>query len=234
MSSRPAIKAILLDIEGTVCSISFVKDTLFPYALDVLHSFLLTNWTEPWLQPYLLAFPSPERDTPEQLEEYIHHATAQDLKIPSLKGLQGLLWKNGYESGAIKAPIYEDVVPAIQRWREEGKRVLIYSSGSVPAQKLLFQHTDTVMADMTPLFGGNYDTVNAGLKQDPNSYRKIIEQEGISAAEWLFLSDSVKEVEAAKEAGMDAIVLMRPGNDPLHRDVRDKHTVVETFSAISV
>ncbi|KAI5854054.1 acireductone synthase-like protein [Tricharina praecox] len=232
--SLPAVKAILIDIEGTVCSISFVKDILFPYALDATRSFLVQNWSEPWFQPYLLAFPEPSRDTPENLEEFIRYATSADLKIPSLKGFQGLLWKDGYTSGAIKAPIYDDVLPALRRWRDEGKKVLVYSSGSVPAQKLLFQHTDTEMADMTPLFDGYYDTVNAGLKQKATSYRKIIEQEGIDADGWLFLSDNVGEVEAAKEAGMDAIVLVRPGNSPLDQDVGKKHTVVETFSAISV
>lgn len=34
--------------------------------------------------------------------------------------------------------IYQDVIPSIRRWKEQGLKVYIYSSGSVEAQKLLF------------------------------------------------------------------------------------------------
>ena len=37
-------KVILLDIEGTTTSISFVKDILFPYVKTNLAAFLQTNW----------------------------------------------------------------------------------------------------------------------------------------------------------------------------------------------
>lgn len=37
--------------------------------------------------------------------------------------------------------IFEDVVPAIRKWREAGMKVYIYSSGSVEAQKLLFGYS---------------------------------------------------------------------------------------------
>lgn len=146
----------------------------------------------------------------------------------------GLLWRNGYESGAIKAPIYADVLPALQHWISSGKKVLVYSSGSVAAQKLLFKYTDTPLGDMMPLFSGYYDTVNAGLKQEPSSYKNIIAKEAIEPEAWLFLSDNVKEVEAAKAAGMDSIVLVRPGNAVLEDGVRDAHAVVDTFADIAI
>lgn len=37
--------------------------------------------------------------------------------------------------------VFEDVVPAIRKWREAGMKVYIYSSGSVEAQKLLFGYS---------------------------------------------------------------------------------------------
>lgn len=33
--------------------------------------------------------------------------------------------------------VYDDVVPALDQWKAAGKTIYIYSSGSVPAQKLL-------------------------------------------------------------------------------------------------
>ena len=38
--------------------------------------------------------------------------------------------------------VYEDVVPALTKWRDSGKEIYIYSSGSVEAQKLLFGWSD--------------------------------------------------------------------------------------------
>ena len=38
------VKAVLLDIEGTTTSISFVKDTLFPYVRAVLRDHLNEQW----------------------------------------------------------------------------------------------------------------------------------------------------------------------------------------------
>lgn len=35
--------------------------------------------------------------------------------------------------------LYDDVVPALKSWKSEGKNLNIYSSGSVEAQKLLFE-----------------------------------------------------------------------------------------------
>jgi enolase-phosphatase E1 len=103
---------------------------------------------------------------------------------------------------------------------------------------------------MTPLLSGYYDTVNAGMKQDSASYASISEKEGIKPSEWLFLSDNVKgtpshihptflkmhgpnwgklEVEAARQAGMDSIVLVRPGNLPLTEEEKEKYRVTESF-----
>ena len=45
--------------------------------------------------------------------------------------------------------IYADVAPTLKTWHEQGFRVCIYSSGSVEAQKLLFQYS--VEGDLLPV-----------------------------------------------------------------------------------
>lgn len=45
--------------------------------------------------------------------------------------------------------VYDDVVPALKRWKEHGCKIYIYSSGSVPAQKLLFGHSEK--GDLLPV-----------------------------------------------------------------------------------
>jgi enolase-phosphatase E1 len=106
--------------------------------------------------------------------------------------------------------------------------VVIYSSGSVEAQKLLFRHTDWEGngGDMTGMLAGYFDTVNAGPKTDKESYRKIAEALGVPEGEWLFLSDNTKEVQAALEAGMDAAVVVRSGNKELTEEEKAKYKVL--------
>lgn len=178
---------------------------------------------------------------------------ARDVKIAYLKSLQGYLWEAGYASGALRAPLFKDVAPKVREWTTvttatttgggegEGKggegegvaRVMIYSSGSVAAQKLLFRHTDGEPADLTGAIADYFDTVNAGPKTERASYDRIAARyPEVPPAEWLFLSDNVREVEAAREAGMRACVVQRPGNAELAADVRGRLEVVESFEEL--
>jgi enolase-phosphatase E1 len=178
---------------------------------------------------------------------------ARDVKIAYLKALQGYLWEAGYASGALRAPLFADVAPKVREWTSSssssgtgdgagddgkgegggGARVMIYSSGSVPAQKLLFRHTNGEPADLTGSITDYFDTVNAGPKTERASYERIAAKyPEVPVAEWLFLSDNVREVEAAREAGMRACVVQRPGNAELAEDVRGRLEVVESFEEL--
>lgn len=158
---------------------------------------------------------------------------SRDVKIAYLKSLQGYLWKEGYARGKLKAPLFADVAPKFPEWKAQGRNIMIYSSGSVAAQKLLFAHSNGDPADLTPLISGFFDTVNAGPKQAAESYRKIVAAAGgPPPEEWLFLSDNVGEVEAALEAGMRAVVVRRPGNAELPEGVTRRLRVVGTFQEL--
>lgn len=159
---------------------------------------------------------------------------SRDVKIAYLKSLQGYLWESGYASGALKAPLFPDVAPRIAAWRaDQGAQVMIYSSGSVAAQKLLFRHTNGEPADLSPVIEDYFDTVNAGPKTERASYEKIAgKYPQFAVGEWLFLSDNVREVEAAKEAGMQSVVVDRPGNAEVGEEARRVHKVVKSFAEL--
>lgn len=162
---------------------------------------------------------------------------AQDLKIPYLKSLQGYLWLRGYETGSLRCPLFPDVAPSMTKWHEAGVKIVIYSSGSVAAQKLLFQYTNaTPDADLRGLIEpeGYFDTVNAGMKQEKSSYEKIARTRGEEVGKWLFLSDNVKEVAAAKAAGMNSFVVAREGNAPLSEEEELGNALVESFDEIRI
>lgn len=141
---------------------------------------------------------------------------AADVKAPYLKALQGYLWEDGYESGKLRAPVFDDVGPALTSWHAAGLTIIIYSSGSVPAQKLFFAHTTAKPSDLSPLVTDWFDTVNAGPKTERASYAKIASNyPDIPPSRWLFLSDNLKEVHAARDAGMQSLPVTRPGNPPV-------------------
>lgn len=246
-------KALLLDIEGTVCSIRYVHDVLFPYAKSaaakkipaLAAQFPLPGTTRTdnkdnnTLLSYLGAFPEPARQSAETMLGYINDLIDRDVKDPALKSLQGYLWEEGYSSGEIRAPVYADSVGAIIKYSKElPLGVSIYSSGSVPAQKLLFKHTqdpgnEANVLDLTKYLSKYYDTVNAGAKIDDRSYVKIVEDLKVeNPGDILFLSDNPKEVDAAEKAGLQSYIVVRPGNAPLPEGAEKKYKVIETLEGV--
>lgn len=160
---------------------------------------------------------------------------AQDSKVAYLKSLQGYLWQHGYQIGEIRAPLFPDVAPFITTAHGAGKKIMIYSSGSVPAQKLLFGHTNADPSDMIPLICDWFDTVNAGPKTDVASYTTILSKyPQVDPARWLFLSDNLKEVEAALMSGMRSLPVSRPGNAELPSDHPLSRLAISDFSAESM
>lgn len=69
---------------------------------------------------------------------------ARDRKITALKAFQGLMWAEAYKRGDVKGAVFEDVVPALEKWSlsSNKKSIYVYSSGSVDAQILLFKYSE--------------------------------------------------------------------------------------------
>jgi enolase-phosphatase E1 len=160
----------------------------------------------------------------QDLVAYVHWLMDRDRKSPGLKGLQGRIWEEGYRSGALHGEVYDDVPPALLRWRDENRRVAIFSSGSVLAQQLLFRHSPA--GDLTPLLAGYFDTTT-GAKGDPQSYDRIAERLGVAPSAVLFVSDSTLELDAARIAGMETALSAR-GALPAH----SSHRVVSSFDGL--
>ena len=77
------------------------------------------------------------------------------------------------------------------------------------AQQLLFRHSSD--GDLTRLLHAYFDT-RVGTKRDSASYQSIASHLNVPAATVLFLSDVSRELDAARQAGMDVRLVMRPGN----------------------
>jgi enolase-phosphatase E1 len=204
------IRAVLIDIEGTTSSIAFVKEDLYPYARRHIPDYVREHAgaISGILDEVRRIEGNASLGAP-QLIAVLLRWMDEDRKITPLKTLQGLVWQKGFDSGALRAPVYEDALHALKQWREGGLKIYVYSSGSVAAQRLLFSHTE--QGNLTPLFSGYFDTTT-GSKQEAESFRTIARSIGLPAETTLFLSDHTGEIEAARRAGMHAVWVDR---DPL-------------------
>jgi enolase-phosphatase E1 len=210
----PAIRAILTDIEGTTSSIDFVRDTLFPYARERLPAFVETHTdsseVQHWLHEAAREANIIEASRGEIIDLLLRWID-EDRKSTALKALQGMIWKDGYEAGAYRAHMYPEVAARLRQWHAAGIALYVYSSGSVPAQRLFFGFSEA--GDLTALFSGYFDT-ETGPKRESTSYARIAEAIELPAGDVLFLSDIEAELDAARAAGMQTGWLLRDGPVP--------------------
>lgn len=221
------VRYILMDIEGTLISVAFVREVLFPFAKHRLAPFLKERRRDPnVLQLAAACQDVMERETGtrpayEELPAMLTGWIDQDRKMAGLKALQGMIWDEGYRQGAFAPQLYDDVLPVLTQWRTLGIRLGIYSSGSEQAQRLLFAYTN--VGDVTSLFEHFFDTT-VGEKKTSSSYRKISDQIDLPPPDILFLSDAELELDAAASIGFRTAHIVRPGTDastrhPIHPDL---------------
>jgi enolase-phosphatase E1 len=229
------VRAILTDIEGTTSSISFVKDVLFPYARRALPGFVREHGDEPEVRRWLDAVATEQGGIcgDDTIVEVLQGWIDADRKHTALKALQGMVWDAGYRNADFTAHMYADAAVALREWHDAGHPLYVYSSGSVPAQKLFFGHSDA--GDLTSLVSGWFDT-EIGGKREAQSYTRIAEAIGVAPGDILFLSDVVEELDAARDAGLQTVLVDRRADYPRPRGDDDArgHRRVESFAEVGV
>ncbi|XP_052767688.1 enolase-phosphatase E1-like [Mya arenaria] len=228
------VKAVVLDIEGTITPISFVKDKLFPYIRENIETYLTSKFDDDETKADITALRDLAKkdkeggadvveipDSTDDNEDAVVKAVVKnviaqmdaDRKSTELKQLQGHMWREAYKTKKVEGELFEDVGPVLQQLCEEDFRIYIYSSGSVEAQKLLIANSTD--GDLTEIFSGFFDT-NVGPKTEAESYKTIraeiikdFDGESVDVEEILFLTDSPDEAKAARLAGWVAILVDR-------------------------
>ncbi|MBS0624866.1 MAG: acireductone synthase [Verrucomicrobia bacterium] len=223
-----SVKAVLTDIEGTTTSISFVHDVLFPYAKKHVWSFVKNHEADllTILKDAAEIAGAPAAST-EEIIEILAKWMEQDKKITPLKTLQGMMWEDGYQKGDFHGHVYDDAFVLMNLWKIQGLPIYVFSSGSVQAQKLLFTHS--IFGDLSHLFSGHFDT-KVGGKKEKGSYQNIATQIGFAPETILFLSDTLEELDAAKAAGYQTLLLTRDGTAP----AGCAHPAVAAFNQIEI
>ncbi len=238
-------RVILLDIEGTTSSVRFVYDEMFPYVRRELAEFLDHHAADAKVlaaakqiaidggKSSLLELVGSEdlqrEEAQQRLTAEVIRQMDADLKATGLKELQGQVWESGFKSGELLAHVYDEVPGCLRKWKEVGKELRIYSSGSVQAQVLFFGHT--VAGNLLPLLSGHYDTT-IGSKREAASYKNIVANMNCAPTDVLFLSDITAELDAAKAAGLQTALLLRPGNAAQSNE--QQHPAIKSFDELVV
>jgi enolase-phosphatase E1 len=243
------VGVVLLDIEGTTTPIEFVHRTLFGFARAEVRNYLAARLqsghpvdaetaatfnglhAEHTVDAAAGHSPPPWHGdasaTLDSAVSYVEWLITQDRKSRWLKDLQGRIWEEGYRRGVLKGEVYPDVPVALRRWTDAGVSAGIFSSGSVLAQKLLFAHSTA--GDLTPFLSRYFDTA-VGSKTDVDSYKRIADQLPSPPGGILFISDVTKELDAARAAGFQTLLCVRPPAQPPAS--AEAYQIVRTFEEI--
>jgi len=222
------VRAVLTDLEGAAAPMAFMTETLAPLARERLGSYIAQHASDPDVEEALEETGRLLGGFDLQLEEaeaLLLRWMKQDRKATPLKTIQGLIWREGYETGSIKGELYPDVADCLKSWALAGLRLFVYSSNSELAQKLLLSHTSS--GDLTSLFEDFFDT-SIGQKIEPASYRAICERLALPSGSVLVLSHNEEELDAAQSAGLATTRIAREGR------VDSRHAVCPDFPSVNL
>ena len=243
-SAHRAPSVLLLDIEGTLCPISFVSEVLFPYARQRIAQFLSDVWANPeWAACIeelrkLASAEGADFSNAAEAAGFCEGLIAADRKVTPLKDMQGRIWRSGYEAGELTGAFFDEAVQSIKAFAAMGTKVYIYSSGSREAQRLMFQYS--THGDLRQYISGYFDTT-AGGKLAHASYENISKSIGVdlrpgsadASAGCMFVTDVLGEATAAMTAGWTGVLIKRPGNKPQPQSpigIRDATTLGELLN----
>ncbi|KAM7495100.1 hypothetical protein LguiB_029709 [Lonicera macranthoides] len=231
---EPSRRCILLDVEGTTTAKSFVTDILVPYANDNLVKHLSESYDCEETQVDIALLSSQIQCDLEQgvvgavpvtpnymgkdmviasLAANVEAMNKTNRKVPSLKQLQGHIWREGFQSNELVGVVFDDVPEALERWHSSGIKVYVYSSSSREAQQILFGNSN--YGNLRKYLCGFFDTT-VGSKSEAQSYVEICQTMGVDRPlDMLFITDAFQEAVAARAAGLEVIISIRPGNERL-------------------
>lgn len=222
-----SVSAIVTDIEGVAGPLSFLNETLIPYARERMGIFISANAEDEEIEEALEEagrLMGGFELKPAEAEALLQRWMKQSRKASPLKIIQGKIWKEGYEAGAFKAELYPDVAESLQAWKAAGVRLFTFSSSSELAQKLWLSSAG---GDLEELFEGFFDT-RVGQKIEEESYKAIAEQLALPPSEILVLAENEDELDAAKAVGFATTRIAREGG------TGGKHPVVPDLASLKL
>lgn len=239
------IKAVVTDIMGTISPINLIDrldeqfrrdgSKLIKDAVALNNERLLDE--KHFLRGVFDSF-MPVVATRTYVIEALVRDVADEIKARKFNSasmrLMGEINTIGLNQGAITGEIvFPDVNPLLEKLSVDGKKVATYSNGNAAFQRALLKRGGVNLCTIDHFFdtSGEFDSYGEAPKDHFSSYDRIAANTGINTYRIAYLSDSVKELLAAKKSGFKPILVERPGNAAV-TDYKGER--IKDFSELSV
>ncbi|RWS12314.1 enolase-phosphatase E1-like protein [Dinothrombium tinctorium] len=192
-------------------------------------------------------------ETDERIKEtviqhilYRSQKSRDECSRSSFQTLEALMWQYGYTKGLLKAHLYSDVLPEIQKWKKAGIKIYTISSSSARGRKILF--ANTVYGDIShslicltsllsalktfQLFDGHVGKQIPIGKIDEHVYKVVAESVEENIASCLFLVESMPEAKAIHNAGGDCALVCRIESKNYSKNELDDISAIKSFEDI--
>jgi enolase-phosphatase E1 len=218
---------VLTDIEGPTAPRRVVADVMVPYVRANLRGWLTQHARDPDIAGWIYEVSALSGASPWDVDGCVDTLLDwldADLNMEPLKAIQARMWRDAYAVGDLSASVYPDAYGAFDAWRDAEARVVVFSTGSLDAQRSLCRFA--VGGDLEAQVHAWFDA-RVGSKRDPRSYRTIATKLAVSPSQVMFLSDTVEELDAAAAAGMRTVFVARDRS--LETSASVTHTTVSSL-----
>lgn len=221
----------MFDVSGTLVKLAFIDKILVPYYTDYHRNWFEDNYETLLCKEHLRLLReeanndanAPKVEEPVDGEkhkeidsacEYLDYCIKNNIENKAVVLLRFTLWFDGLDKKVFTTPVYSDVAVKIQKWcKADGIKLFILSRGWSEATKKFLEKTSS--GDLAKLITDYFDT-SYGPLNDEVTFRRLLVKINEKASDVIFLTKSKDEARAAKQAGMNPILVL------IHRkDVED-------------
>ena len=222
--AHPAPRAVVLAFEGVLAPVDVLPATLEPRAREELGPFLEQRADDPLVRRTLAdlrASAGREMDEAElrvRIDAWIR--AGQD--ISPLRQLEGLIWTEILEQGALRPELDADTVAALTRLARAG--IAIYSFGATPVttqREWLRRGPDR---NFEARLAGFFDT-RMGGRRDAGSFGRLVTESGLEPEQVLVLSPDSRQLDAARQGWLRTACLPASGGSATGTDTASDHPI---------
>ncbi|RWS23874.1 enolase-phosphatase E1-like protein [Leptotrombidium deliense] len=133
--------------------------------------------------------------------------------------LQRMVLFDSYAKEEIKTPVYEEAIDSIQKWRENGIKIVLFSCCPCVEfnRKTILSYTNK--GDITPLFDHIIDTTKFN-RYKFEDYEKIAQQVNTDIKDMLFLTNYASEARVTALKQLQTVLVARQDSTFAENDVQ--------------
>ncbi|OTF73016.1 enolase-phosphatase E-1-like protein [Euroglyphus maynei] len=150
-----------------------------------------------------------KKDAIQQVCRYIQYCLDNEKENKAYAFFRFQVWFDGYDRNKLSTPVYSDVAITVQRWKNnKAIKLYILSNGWSEASKRFMSKTSH--GDLNLVIDDHFDT-SIGTLLNPETFTKVAATIGQRPADVVFLTKSAEQGKAAKQAGMNVILVLTHG-----------------------